>query len=235
MTTQQDTRLAKILPWATLAGELLASERPYEQSVHLRPSATSVRLVDLRPDRPQLDCGEITSFERAREQLHERLSNRPTEIPGRPTPEKKLQSFLIAAAYRSERRLAALSQQLSFVTDEQVFFRSDNKRVVCDLLAIRTHELGDAPVVIELKTKREMTRLIEQLDNAAQIIDAHREAFAHMFGAILSREVKLVGPCERWLIWPASSSSVDPRRDELARQRIVVKGYKAQREGFAIL
>lgn len=229
----QAARLDSILPWARLTGELLVSMRPHEQHVHLRPSATGIRLVDLHPSRPQLDRGKIERSEGAAAKLRQLLDAVPGAPPGRPTPEKCLQSWLIAAAYRSAGKLAPLSNELTFVTDEQVFIQG-NTKAVCDLLAIRRTKLGYAPAVIELKSKREMKRLVEQLTVAAHAIDSHRERFSSVFSAILARDVLLVDPCERWMVWPASEDAADPRTDELARQGIVVKGYRERKDGFSI-
>jgi hypothetical protein len=66
---------------------------------------------------------------------------------GRPTPEKHLQSWMVAEAYRNDRRqlpLAApdLASPLLFITDELVL-PVDGGRIVCDLLAVS----GDRPVI----------------------------------------------------------------------------------------
>jgi hypothetical protein len=237
MTTaldEQAARLDAILPWARLAGELQHTVRPHEQLVHLRPSASQIRLIDLDPARPQLDRGSITTSLGAADQLRALLASAPDNQPNRPTPEKKLQSWLLARAYKHDRRLLPLSRDLTLVTDEQVLL-TETSKIVVDLLAVRETPLGLRPVVIELKSKRELTRLVAQLNAAAPIVDAHRERFARVFAALLAREVQLIGPCEKWMVWSATHDTTESRAAELAAQGIVVKGYRAHGETYTIV
>jgi hypothetical protein len=226
---RQAARLEEILPWARLAGALRGIYRPGEQLVHLRPSGRGIRLVDLHPDRPQLDRGLIARHDGAAEKLHELLAVTQVGSPGRATPEKRLQSWLLTEAYRANGTVASLAPDLLLVTDEQRLPVADEGDCVCDLLGVR----GTAPVVIELKSARQMTRLIEQLRVVASVVDAHRPRFADLFGAVLGRAVTLDRPCERWLVWPAAPGHVvDPRGDELARQGIQVVSYTAADDGY---
>jgi hypothetical protein len=229
----QCTRFDEILPFARLAGELLESVRPYDQLVHLRPSAKRIRVVDLDPARPQLALGEITCSSGAEQKLRRLMAARPSSPPQRSTPEKHLHSYLIATAYQNERRLSPLSHELIFVTDEQLFHGAT--RTVCDLLALRETKIGCAPVAIELKTRHEKKRLTAQLDAATSIIDTHLEQFASVAQALLRREVRLIRPCERWLVWPTTLHRVDPRASELRKLRICVKGYTRHDEGYVFV
>ncbi len=226
---QQAVRLHEILPWAGLVGALRSTYQPEHHQVHLRPSGRGVRLVDLHPDRPQLDRGLISRQEGAADKLRHLLAATPTAKPGRPTPEKRLQAWLLAEAYRSNGILASLASDLVLVTDEQRFPISDDGDCVCDVLALR----GAAPVVIELKSARQMARLVGQLRVAAAVVDAHLARFADLFGAILGRPVTLDRPCERWLVWPAAPGhEIDPRGDELAAQGIQVASYLETDGGY---
>ena len=129
--------------------------------------------------------------------------------------------------------MTGLSEQLTFVTDEQML-PSETGKVVCDLLALRTVREGAVPVVIELKSRRDMARLIAQLNTMAAIVDAHRARFAQLFAALLGHDVRLVGPCERWLVWPAAPQDTDPRLAELAQRGIVAKGHRMHVDGYTI-
>ena len=162
----QAARLDEILPWARTVGDLHASGvwRPAEQMVHLRPSSTGIRLVDLDPRRPQLDCGKIHNHEGAAERFLQLLQQKPENTPERDTPEKRLQSWLLSEAYQHERQIIPLAPGLILVTDEQNL-PATPQDFVCDLLAVH----DTAPVVIELKSAREMKRLIQQLDAAAEV------------------------------------------------------------------
>jgi len=92
----QARRLDNILPWARLAGDLIVSLRPHEHCLHLRASATGIRVVDLSPERPQLDRGKIASVAGAALCLQQIMASSSGASARRSTPEKALQSWLIA-------------------------------------------------------------------------------------------------------------------------------------------
>ena len=193
---RQATHLDAILAWARRIDELRDLWHPAEQLVHLRPSSTGIRLVDLRPSRPQLDRGKIDSPASVRERFTRCLAKSYTNAPIRPTPEKRLQSWLLADAYRNGGTSPQLGLEL--VIDEQRV-PGQGKDVVSDLLALRHSAHGFAPVVIELKSERHMARLVDQVLAFADVVDAHRDCFAALFGAVLGRTVDLTLPCERWI------------------------------------
>lgn len=230
---ERAARIEQILPWARLAGSLTASWRPHEHGLHLRPSGTGIRVIDLSPARPQLDRGKISSRTDAVERFKQIVATSTGATLKRATPEKRLQSWLISEAYRHDRVMVSLSDQLTFVTDEQVF-PADGARIVCDMLALRKVREGAVPVAIELKSRREMTRLEAQLDAIASIVDTHRTGFEQLFSAVLAKDVRLVGPCERWLVWPATSQATDPRAAELTQRGVVVRGYREDRGRYSI-
>lgn len=226
---QQAARLDEILPWARTVGDLRGVWRPEAQFVHLRPSGRGIRLVDLHPERPQLDRGLISRHEGAADKLRQLLAVAPTTTPGRPTPEKRLQSWLLAEAYRANGTVACLAPDLVLVTDEQRFPISETRGCVCDILAVRE----DRPVVIELKSARQMARLVEQLGTVAAVVDAHLARFSHLYGALLGRAVSLDRACERWLVWPTvPGHAVDPRTEELAILGIRVVSYDQVGDGY---
>lgn len=151
---------------------------------------------------------------------------------GRPTPEKRLQSYLLASAYRSHRHMVDLRTEgenpPSFITDE-LALPVEGGRIVCDLLALH----GNRPVAIELKPSRAMTRLVEQVTGYARLVEAHLDTFAELFGVMLGRSVRLQAPCERWIVWPHPSAHArDPREEELARHGIRVVGGTETDAGF---
>lgn len=229
----QAERLERIVSWANRVAILKGLWRPAEQQLHLRPSSTGIRLVDLSPDRPQLNRGRVGDPRRLEAQFAQRLADPVKAGPGRTTPEKVLQSWLLLDAYRHDSTMHALSPELRFVTDEQNL-PDEDKAKVCDLLALRTTAAGQVPVVIELKTEREMTRLIEQLA-FADLVDAHARAFERLCSALRGAEVSFTGSCERWLVWPAAEGHrVDPREGELGAMGIRVVTYEQSGAGFSL-
>jgi len=233
LDAEQAARLDAILPWAREVGALRGAWRPAEQLVHLRPSSRGIRVVDLDPERPQLDRGHIGASRsvpgNVYDALQRALDAHPTTVPARPTPEKRLQSWLIAEAYRHPAQCLPFAADLVFVTDEQVF-PTESGKVVCDLLALR----DGAPAVVELKSAREMARLIKQLEDASEVVDLHRDRFAALYSAILGRDVALDRACERWLVWPAlPGRDIEPRATELNALGIHVVSYTETGRGFA--
>lgn len=99
------------------------------------------------------------------------------------------------------------------------------QQIVCDVLVLRVDHGRCTPVLLELKTDRMLKRLVEQVEGYAALIDEHRELFAELYGALLGRQVKFHGPTEKWIVWPASSDSIDPREAELRERGIRVVGY----------
>ncbi len=207
--------------------------------VHFRPTANGVTMVGLLPDRPQRGKGGYKA---------EGLKSAFTvEFPeycvnigqGRPTAEKRLQSFVIGDAYRHQRLMQAMQSRLPdsedtslyFVTDEISVTHDDNK-VVCDILAINRRKDGVAPVLMELKSERAMSRLVEQLNNYEAIMKTYQTNFEGLFSALMGEEIRFAFPPEKWMVWPASDTGPDRREAELLPQGIRIVGYSESDAGF---
>lgn len=105
-----------------------------------------------------------------------------------------------------------------FVTDEIALPTSaeGTGRIVCDILALRASVDGIVPVVIELKTERQLTRLVEQVTDYAALVDEHADRFAELRSATFSAPAGVVNPCEKSIVWPMAGTDRDPREDDLA-------------------
>ncbi len=192
-------------------------------------------MIGLLPDRPQRGKSGITNLDRLAADFEAEFRAHCVDCEhGRPTPEKRLQSWMVAEACRSDRRqlpLAApdLASPLLFITDEHVL-PVDGGRIVCDLLAVS----GDRPVILELKPSRAKKRLVEQVTHYAALVEAHLELFGELCSVILGRELTLRAPCERWIVWPAAGGHErDPQEDALAELGIRVVGYEETDQSFA--
>jgi len=161
---------------------------------------------------------------------------------GRLTPEKELQSFLISTAQRHQRHMRPLNDasratktpvELLFVTDELALPDGSGGRLVCDVLALRVDGNRMVPVAIELKSGREMARLVEQVGAYAASVDENADLFADLFSALIGSTVAFSGACERWIAWPSAGATVDPREPELAAHGIRVVGYSPSAGDFA--
>lgn len=193
--------------------------------VHFRPTTTAVTMVGLLPATAQRGHS-FTNLPKLAQQFAAEFARHCVDVDqGRPTPEKQLQSFLIRSAQGDRRRLPLSSTvELRFVTDELAIVTEEG-RVVCDLLALRVDGDVVVPVVIELKSARQLGRLVEQVDAYAAVVDAWPARFATLFSVLLEQEVAFTGPCEKWIVWPQAGEHGDPRAAMLAEAGIVVVGY----------
>jgi hypothetical protein len=210
--------------------------------VHFRPFSGGVAMVSVLHDRPQRGKSGIKDLRNLADHFEDLFQRHCVEIEqGRETGEKELQSFLIRESYRHGRAMLPLIEagrehgeelDLVFVTDEQLLPLGEGK-LVCDLLALRRDpERGHVPVLLELKDARQMTRLIEQVESFARLIDLHADLFAQLYTALLGFEVRFSGPTEKWIVWPALGADADPREPELQARGIRVVGYRRDGDSF---
>lgn len=206
--------------------------------VHFRPTINGVTLIGLLPERPQRGKGGYRAV-KLRANFETEFRKHCVDITqGRPTPEKRLQSFMISDAYQHDRQMQVLQSQipsqedtaLYFVTDEIALVNGKDK-VVCDLLALNQRKNGYAPVLMELKSRRAMKRLVEQLDNYESIVKTYRPSFERLFSALLGQQVHFSHAVEKWLVWPALAPGPDRREAELSQQGIRVIGYTEDQAG----
>jgi len=206
--------------------------------VHFRPSATGVAMVGLTSDRPQRGKSGIRDLARLARNFEEAFKKHclPDE-QGRETPEKALQSFLIRNALSNGRRMKALEAAvgkgaaLRFITDE-LSLPDGKGKVVCDLLALRNDH---TPVVIELKSARELGRLVYQVRRYADVVDDHRDEFARLFSAVLGRPIQLQHPAEKWIVWPPPAKGDRGPGDDQVPKDIEVFVYRPTgRNSFGI-
>ena len=239
---EQQAHLAAVTGWANRCREHLEMlARAREGTVHFRPSAGGVAMIGLLPSRPQRGRSGFRDLDRLSRDFELLFERHCVDVPqGRPTPEKALQSWMTANAYRHGRRLEALDRAAAdavttlFVADELALPLGSGKRIVCDLLALRCYPDGrQIPAVIELKSAREMKRLVEQVESYASLIEKNQGAFEALFSAVLGQPVCFSGPAERWIVWPQAGVLSDPRAETLRGQGIRVVGYSQSAQGFA--
>ena len=104
-------QLRKTTLWAAKAREELGGiQQDHAGRVHFRPASQGVAMVGLLPERPQRGKSGIRNLGRLREEFEERFQRDCVDIEhGRPTPEKALQSWIIADALRNEREMKLLA------------------------------------------------------------------------------------------------------------------------------
>jgi hypothetical protein len=233
----QRQRLRDTVGWArkirTTLQPLLDS---HGARVHFRPSSTAVTMVGLLPDRPQRGKRGITNLTRLVTDFDAMFATHCRDIEhSRVTGEKALQSYLIREAQTNGRRLVPINAaskgtndpvELIFVTDE-ISLPTEGGKVICDILALRRDAGRSTPVLLELKDSRMLTRLVEQVEGYAALMDEHADLFAKLFGALLGWPVTFDGPTEKWIVWPAAGVEREPREDKLRAKGIRIVGYDA--------
>ena len=75
-------------------------------------------------------------------------------------------------------------------------------------------------MLLELKDARQLTRLARQVTTYADLVDAHADRFASLFGALLGEEVTFDAPTEKWIVWPLEGVDRHPRAGTLAGSAI---------------
>ncbi len=240
----QRRRLQATIEWARkIRSTLQPLLDAHGDRVHFRPSSTAVAMVGLLPDRPQRGKSGITNLTPVVTDFEPMFAANCRDIEhGRATGEKALQSYIIRDAQRNGRKMAAINAasqgtddpvELVFVTDE-ISLPVVGSKAVCDILALRRDGGQSTPVLLELKDARMLTRLIEQVEGYAKLIDEHADLFAELFGALLGERVTFDGPTEKWIVWPAAGAGADPREEELRVRGIRVVGYKVDRDGYVL-
>lgn len=236
-------QLGEVTKWAKRIRETLGPVlEAHGDRVHFRPGSKGVAMVGLLPDRPQRGKSGLTKLDRVARDFEAPFTEHCRDIPqGRVTGEKALQSFLISEAYRNGRAMVSLNDasrntnepvELVFVTDEIPLPVSGGK-IVCDILALRRDGGRCTPVLIELKDKRLLTRLVQQVESYSELMDEFPEEFEALFSAVLGEPIRFDAAVERWIVWPSSGRHPDPHEDELAEERIRIASYSKVENYFS--
>lgn len=160
--TLTDSHLSKQLQKLIQNAEKIQSE-PFQafkdelvsKLLWLRPSVGGISAISCCDETPQLGFPKVSI------RSLEEILNGELLPPGRKTPEKQLQSWLIQSALKAGGRLKLLDNVLDgqhwFVSDEIALTTASKKKVVADLLLVRVDSGGLASLVnAELKSKRSM-------------------------------------------------------------------------------
>jgi hypothetical protein len=229
----QKRRLDSIIAWAQRIKNELSGVGDHVP-VYFRPASRGIAMVSIAQDRPQVGKSGIHNLRALADRFDELYQQYCMQGPSRPTPEKRLQSYLIAYALKHDRRIRCLEhsgEEIYFVTDE-MSLPTCNGKLVCDILAAAHKDDSWHPMLIELKSERAMKRLIEQLNGFSGLIEQHREVFANLASTVLGIPIQWSGPTQKVLVWPAVDKPVDPRASELAELGIRCIGYRDNGDDF---
>lgn len=220
---------------------ILNAHEKYRGKVHFRPSSGGIAMIGLENDRPQR--GTRINLKQLKNHFESYYNSHCSVCPqGRITREKALQSFFIREAYQNHRKMRSINEasritndpvDLLFVVDEISVPLEDKGRIVCDILAIRVvPDRKYTPVLLELKSSRLKQELFDQVEKYAAVVDNNSKVFQELFSEILGGEIKVVGSCEKWIVWPMEKDAADRRQEEFASKGIRVVGYQQSEKDF---
>jgi hypothetical protein len=203
----------------------------------LRPSVGSISLVSYSRYTPQLGFSDIKGARVLQEKLEALREKRVVlNAPGRDTPEKDLQSWLISEAMQNKGRVASIERALNdhhsywFVSDEIALKDPETgKRLVADLLFVREDGRGELEFVnVELKSQRSTETHDQAKDFSSFVKEPGWVALWRNFAVtMLDRKEclwKEAGGCRGLVVWPYGSDQASPR----GRTVDLVNQYKAQ-------
>jgi hypothetical protein len=186
------------------------NERFYEEllkkEAHFRGNINSCSLISLNRETPETGISNVTETN-----AESTLLNFNPQKPGRETPEKSLQSWIILNAIRNN-HILPFGDNLTFITSELAIVLKDNKHIN-DILAI--NENNDL-VVIELKSLR-VNEVKEQALEFEKIIKEERDFFRQLTELMTGRNWN--GNVKCAIVWPKanreSQKSQDTRYEEI--------------------
>jgi hypothetical protein len=158
--------------------------------------------------------------------------------PGRKTPEKQLQSWLIQSASKSDGRLKLLEDLLGgqywFVSDEIAIQTASKKKVVADLLLVRIDTQGLARLVnVELKSNRAMETFRQVICFRAALEHPDLQESWKTFAKVMTGKEFRWHPSQDTsgvVIWPAvgkNPMNALANRKRKDYERVDVIGYRA--------
>lgn len=194
-----------------------------ENEVHFRASLNSFSLISLSKKRPELGIKCNYKSYNLTNDLKSLILADIKKINdkknGRLTPEKELQSWIIKYALNNKGRLP-FNEEIHFITSELAIMNKEGKKIVNDILGYnkKTNQL----CIIELKSDRLLTRLIEQVDNFEQIILENTTFFNEL---LFLNDIKFSNSFSiiKIVVWPYNNTS--PKK-ELKKVGIVEYTYE---------
>jgi hypothetical protein len=208
--------------------------------LRLRPSVGSFSLVSCSPFSPQLGQAGLKTAEHLKRELEGLRSGRWTlKRPGRPTPEKAVQSWLIFDALSNANGevtslfdAAQTGVRYWFVSDE-IALQEGSTKFVADMLLVKELPDGSAGLVnAELKYQRSM-ETFKQVETFRQALDDDDLVglWRNFAEAMTQRQFNWSSSSRSsgMVIWPGLEAGKTARRTTIeklgAQERIETIGY----------
>ena len=195
-----------------------------DRNIHCRGNIKSMSLISISSKKPETGFSAIKSEQGMINKI-EKWED--IKEPGRCTPEKSLQAWIIKNAMENKSHYLPFGDNLKFVTSEMALpnenkeiLNKDKKRIVNDILAY--NEKGGL-FIIELKSDRTLTKLIEQVSDFEEVVINKSNLFA---------ELLEIHDCKNWdkksikkiIVWPYSSRG-SKSTEKLTTENIIEYGY----------
>ena len=174
-----------------------------EKQLHFRGNRNSYSLISLSQDTPELGLSGLKTINQGENALERYLGHIGLK-PGRKTPEKELQAWIIKYAINNSKELpfgqelTFLSSELAF-TDVQIVSQKKKGKLVNDLLAIDENE---TLWVIELKSNRQQTRLKDQVRDFIHLIHTKRAFFYQLVQLLTDSKHDGYKQVKGMIVWP---------------------------------
>ena len=196
----------------------------------LRPSVNGISAISCCEKTPQRGFTKI-SIRNLREKMEKQLFP-----PGRNTPEKQLQSWLIQSALKSGGRLKVLDDVLGgrfWLISDEIALKTDSEKMVADLLLVRVDAEGLASLVnAELKSERSMETFKQVISFREALEHPHLRHGWKTFAEVMTEETFRWHPSQDTrgvVIWPAigrNSRNALANKKRKGYMRVDVIGYQ---------
>ena len=228
--TIQD-RLNKMTEWAKQR-RLLPANPPngWEEDRYIRIGGNGYTAVSLDLERPLLGfaSGPTTDIK----MVVSHFQKEPKNTLCRSTPEKRAQAWLIKQAINDNLNLktylgldASIYDKLLFALDEVSFGDQDNKPIRrLDILAVGKCDGNHFPVLIELKSRRDLGRLLVQLQDYQDHLKRYKSEFETLLKACTGVKEVDLSKYGRIIVWPRSKNGKPSREVEIkcGQQKVTI-------------
>lgn len=183
--------------------------------LHCRGNLNSMSLISVNKDTPERGFSNIENEDEMLNKSEVKLDK-----PGRPTPEKVLQAWVIKYAFNDVNHMLPFGNKIKFITSEMAAENNLGKKYVNDILGFSSD--GEL-CIIELKYARHLTRLVEQIEDFEEYISDNNALFI---------ELLKIHNCEwdgnklkRIIVWPHSKNPRKSTLEELSTSKVTAYGY----------
>lgn len=156
--------------------------------------------------------------------------------PGKFKTEHEIQAFIIRYGLMNDLKFGGLFSGFSEEFDDLLFITDElsTGELRADIIALGLKDGRHFPVFIELKNKRQLTRLKEQLEGAKTLMGIARMPFLDMLSAVSGVPTENISydGYRLMIVWPPSKSGLEDKRvEELRSKDFLFAEFSKQRSG----